>query len=166
MKKANLIIWAIIFGFIALVIFQNQTFFMTSHSLRLNLGVFEEYHWPQLPIAVIVLISFFSGVVIAYLFSFSTRFKARRTIKKLNTTMTSHQEELSGLKREIDSLKGIETPAEGPATETEIGMDKTQKITSKSLPESPAEQTSEFSIKKQAANPTENPEEKSSGKNS
>jgi len=166
MKKATLIIWAIVFGFIALVIFQNQDFFMPSHSLRLNLGVIEEYHSPQLPVAVMVLIFFFSGVVITYLFNFLTRFKTRRTIKKLNATMASHQDEVSGLKREIDSLKGIETPIEGSASETKNGMDKTQIITSKSLPESPAEQTSEFSIEKLATNPTENPEEKSGGKNS
>ena len=92
MKKATLIIWAIIFVFIALVIFQNQTFFMTKHSLRLNLGFINEYHTPELPIAVVFIFFFFSGLVIAYLFNFSTRFKARRTVKKLNATITSHQE--------------------------------------------------------------------------
>ena len=43
MKKATLIIWVIIFGFIALVIFQNQSFFLAKQALRLNLGVLEEY---------------------------------------------------------------------------------------------------------------------------
>lgn len=81
MKKATLIVWVIILGFIALVIFQNQTFFMTSHSLRLNLGVINEYHTPEMPIAVVFIFFFFSGIVIAYLFGLSTRFKARRTAK-------------------------------------------------------------------------------------
>ncbi len=42
MKKATLIIWLIIFGFIALVIFQNQTFFMAKESYRINLGIMDE----------------------------------------------------------------------------------------------------------------------------
>jgi len=48
MKKATLIIWAIIFGVIALLIFQNQDFFLTNQSLRINLGVLEAYHTPEL----------------------------------------------------------------------------------------------------------------------
>ena len=66
MKKATLIIWAIIFGLLALVIFQNQEFFLGKQSLRINLGVTEEYLIPELPIAVLVLIFFFFGIVIAY----------------------------------------------------------------------------------------------------
>ena len=49
MKKATLIIWVIIFGFIALVIFQNQTFFLAKQSFRLNLGIMSEYLSPAIP---------------------------------------------------------------------------------------------------------------------
>ena len=41
MKKATLIIWAIIFGVIALLIFQNKDLFLANQSLRINLGVME-----------------------------------------------------------------------------------------------------------------------------
>ena len=50
MKKATLIIWAIIFGVIALLIFQNKAFFLTNQSLQVNLGIIEAYHTPELPI--------------------------------------------------------------------------------------------------------------------
>ena len=152
MKKATLIIWVIIFGVIALVIFQNQAFFLTNQSLQVNLGVMEAYHTPELPIAIMVLLFFLTGVLIAYLFSLSARFKARRTVKKLNTTIASHTAEVADLRREIDSLKGIETP--------ENETDATQKLSSDSDAENQAGQTDTFSIDSKADDSTENSEEK------
>ena len=152
MKKATLILWVIIFGVIALVIFQNQAFFLTNQSLQVNLGVMEAYHTPELPIAIMVLLFFLTGVLIAYLFSLSARFKARRTLKKLNTTIASHTAEVADLRREIDSLKGIETP--------ENETDATQKLSSDSDAENQAGQTDTFSIDSKADDSTENSEEK------
>ena len=142
MKKATLIIWAIIFGVIALLIFQNKAFFLTNQSLQVNLGIIEAYHTPELPIAILVLLFFLIGIFIAFLFSLSARFKARRTIKKLNTTLASHNSEMAGLRREIDSLKGIETP------EATGEMDATQQLTGGSNADSTAAQTGTFSIDK------------------
>ena len=152
MKKATLIIWVIIFGVIALVIFQNQAFFLTNQSLQVNLGVMEAYHTPELPIAIMVLLFFLTGILIAYLFSLAARFKARRTVKKLNTTIASHTAEVADLRREIDSLKGIETP--------ENETDATQKLSSDSDAEDQAGQTDTFSIDSKADDSTENSEEK------
>ncbi|UCD79386.1 MAG: LapA family protein [Desulfobacterales bacterium] len=160
MKKATLIIWVIIFGFIALVIFQNQTFFLSKQTLRINLGVFEEYHSPELPIAILVLIFFFVGLLIAYLFSFSARFKAKRTIKKLNATITSQNGELSELKRELNTLKGIETPEEDQADTVKIDMDETQKIADAG----DADKTEEYALDSEVSNPSENKEEKTDEK--
>ena len=64
--------------------------------MRLNLGVLDEYHTPELPIAVMVLLFFLAGYILAYLFNASARFKAKRSIKKLNTTMASHSQEMAG----------------------------------------------------------------------
>ncbi len=145
MKKATLIIWAIIFGVIALLIFQNQVFFLTNQSLRVNLGVIEAYHTPELPIAVTFLLFFLAGIIIAYLFNISARFKAKRTIKKLNATIASHDADMAGLKGEIDSLKGINPPAEGDTSASESDLVKTQKISSDGLEADPAGQTVSFS---------------------
>ena len=152
MKKATLILWVIIFGVIALLIFQNQDFFLTNQSLQVNLGVTEPHHTPELPVAILVLLFFLTGILIAFLFSLSTRFKARRTIKKLNATITSHNSEVADLRREIDSLKGIETP--------ENDTDATQKLTGDSNAEDQAGQTGTFSIDSKVDNPTENLEGK------
>jgi uncharacterized integral membrane protein len=159
MKKATLIIWAIIFGVIALLIFQNKAFFLTNQSLRVNLGIMEAYQTPELPIAILVLVFFLIGFVIAFLFSLSARFKARRTIKKLNTTITSHNSEVAGLRREIDSLKGIETPEEGQAPEAKNDPDATQQLSGGSNADSTAEQTGTFSIDKKDDDSAEKQEE-------
>jgi len=157
MKKATLVIWAIIFGVIALLIFQNQVFFLTNQSLRINLGVFEAYHTPELPIAVTFLLFFLAGIIIAYIFNISARFRAKRTIKKLNTTIASHDADMAGLKREIDSLKGINPPAESD-------LAKTQKISSDGLAADPAGQTVSFSADMPGDNPTDTAEDASNGK--
>jgi len=151
MKKATLIIWVLIFGVIALLIFQNQTFFLSNQSLQVNLGVTDPYHTPELPIGILVLLFFLTGVVIAYLFSLSARFKARRTIKKLNTTIASHNDEVAGLRREIDSIKGIETPED---------TNDTQKLASDGLAGDQTVATGTFSIDSKADDATEKSEEK------
>ncbi len=69
MKKTPLIIWAIVFGVIAILIFQNQAFFLTDQSLRINLGVMEEYQTPELPLAILILLFLLTGIIIAYLFN-------------------------------------------------------------------------------------------------
>jgi uncharacterized integral membrane protein len=156
MKKGTLIIWVIIFGVIALLIFQNQNFFLSNQSLRVNLGVIKEYHTAELPIAILVLLFFLAGLLIAYLFNLSARLKARRTIKKLNATIASHNTEVDGLRRELNALKGIETPEEQPASETPNDMDATQKITGASPGEEQTESTGTFVIGSKSDNPTEN----------
>ncbi|NNL77419.1 MAG: LapA family protein [Desulfobacterales bacterium] len=166
MKKATLITWVIIFGFIALLIFQNQTFFLTNQSLRINLAVTPEYQSPELPIAVLVLLFFVFGIIIAYLFGYSSRFKANRTIKRLNATLNSHKDEVSELRREIDSLKGIEeTPAEDRTAKTQSDIDAIQNIDGKSIEESSTEKTGGFSLGTQAFNHNDTTEDKSSKKN-
>ena len=164
MKKATLIIWVIIFGFIALVIFQNQTFFLAKNSLNLSLGVWAPYHSPELPNAVIILFFFFLGLIIAYLFSFSARFKARRTIKKLNTAITADKKELTELKGEINTLKGVETPVDSQADTIKLDLDKTQKITADAPGESPVDQQDELATDTETANPSEMKAEDSSEK--
>jgi len=151
MKKATLILWVLIFGVIALLIFQNQAFFLSNQSLQVNLGVTEAYHSPELPIAILVLLFFLTGIFIAYLFSLSARLKARRAIKKLNTTLASHNDEVAGLRREIDSLKGIETPED---------TDATQKLASDGLAGDQTVATGTFSIDSKADDSTANSEEK------
>ena len=161
MKKGTLIIWVIIFGFMALVLFQNKAFFLeTKTAISLNLGITEAYQSPELPNAVLVLFFFVCGIIIAYLFSLSTRFKAKRMIKKLNTTVASHLNELSELKSEISKLKGIEPPVDEKADTVTLDMNATQKIDA----ESSADKTVKFDTTKDASSPGKDSKETTSQK--
>ena len=159
MKKATLIIWAIIFGVIALLIFQNKDFFLANKSLQINLGIVEAYHTPELPIAILVLLFFLIGILIAYLFNISARFKARRQIKKLNAANASLKSDVEGLQKEVNSLKGIETTAEEQTSELQSDTDITRKLSDDPIADSTGEQTDTISIDKKDDNPAEKQEE-------
>jgi hypothetical protein len=108
--KVKLILWVIIFGSIALFIFQNQTFFLAKNAFNLNFGIWA-YLMPELNNAVLVLVLFCTGILIAYLFNFSARSKPKRKIKKLNATSASNIEETAALKGETNTFNGVETSA-------------------------------------------------------
>ena len=149
MKKSSLIIWVIIFALIAMVFYQNSAFFFeTRKSLSFNLGVIQPLQTPELQIWTYFVIFFFLGIVLAYLFAFPSRFKTKRTIKKLNAKLSSQDNEVTELKSEINSLKGIEESAEGQSTEPKTDTAATQKMTKESVVETPAEQPGKFSINK------------------
>jgi len=154
MKKGTLILWVVIFGFIALFIFQNQTFFLAKNAFHLNFGI-KEYPIPELHNAVLVLVFFCCGLIIAFLFSFSARFKAKRTIKKLNATIAADTTEMDKLKGEIVTLKGTDTPLDGAVDTIKLDVNATQKIVDEATTESPAEKTEKIGADKFDANPGE-----------
>jgi len=124
MKKSKLVIWAIIVIFLGLIITQNQSFFLLDQSLRLNLLVLNEIHTPTVPVVVIFLIFFISGLIIAYLLNLPERFRSNRKIKKLNATVNSHLDEISSLKKEIDELKGVTPETEEKGEDSIKSLDK------------------------------------------
>jgi hypothetical protein len=164
MKKTALIIWAIIFGLIALVIFQNQTFFLAKQSLRINFGIIDAYHSPELPIAVLLIIFFLAGIVLAYLFNFPVRFRARQTIKKLNARIVARNEEMLELKREIQSLKGEEVPPEDQPAQAAAQRSQLNEGSGERFTENTDEKTVKISGEKQTDTPFSHSEVKSSDK--
>ena len=105
MKKVKFIFGVIIIGFIVLFIIQNQNVFMTNQSLKLNLWFIEELKTQEFPNAILLLSFFLIGFLISYFLSLSSRFKAKKTIKKLNAEITSRFEEVSALKDELEALQ-------------------------------------------------------------
>lgn len=106
MKKAKIGLWVILLFFIVLFFYQNKDFFMARQGLNYGLPFFKLHHGPELPIAVLFLLSFLVGLLGAYFFSLSDRFKSKKTIKNLNAAATSHLEEISALRKEVESLRG------------------------------------------------------------
>jgi hypothetical protein len=122
MKKARLIIWLLVLGFMGLVIFQNEGYFLNAEqSLRLNLGVFPEYHSPTLPIVFFYLVFFIYGLIVAYCFGLPERFRNRKAIKRLTTADTRREKAMAELNTELARIKGEPPPlAQGGAPESSI----------------------------------------------
>ena len=104
MKKVKIVILVIILVFVGIVIFQNKAFFMTEQSLVINL-LFAEYKMPGIANIVLFLACFFIGLLIGYFYFIFIRFKLNKTIRRLNSTINSHQEIISDLEKDVGSLK-------------------------------------------------------------
>ncbi len=107
-----------------------------------------------------MLVFFIAGLIIAYLFNFPARFKAKRTIKKLNTTVASYLNERAELKSEINTLKGLETPVDGQADTMVLDMNATRTFAPETDAGSLADQTLKVDADKAAAGTDEQTETK------
>ena len=105
MKKVKIALWVIFLGLIAIIFFSNKDYFMAKHGLQINLYVTEPFYIQELPNVIYFLVFFLAGFLIAYFISLSERFKSKKTVKNLNAAATSQLQEISALKKEVDSLK-------------------------------------------------------------
>jgi cell division protein FtsL len=104
MKKVKIVFLLIILIFVGIVIFQNKAFFMAEQSLVINL-MFVEYTMPEIANIVLFLTCFFIGLLIGYFYFIFIRFKLNKTIRRLNSTINSHQEIISDLEKDVGSFK-------------------------------------------------------------
>ena len=115
MKKAKIAFWALIIGFFALIILQNKPFFLDKQDFRINL-FFWNYNTPTVSIAILFAAFFVAGLLIAYFFSLSGRFKSNRTIKTLNASLDAQRAELDAMKKQVE---GLRPPAADPVVDTD-----------------------------------------------
>lgn len=119
MKKIKLGFWLVIVVFLVLIIYQNQDYFKATRSLSLDL-IITQYYTPEIPNAVLFLASFLGGLLIAYIFGLLAQFRARKTIKNLNTTINSQIEMITSLKQQAAQQSPVAPnamPAEGPSVD-------------------------------------------------
>ena len=105
MKKVKIALWVIFLGLIALLFFSNKDYFMAKQGIQIDLFFTKPFHIQELPNVIYFLIFFLVGFLIAYFISLSERFKSKKTIKNLNAAATSQLQEISALKKDVDSLK-------------------------------------------------------------
>ncbi len=103
-KRVKIGIWIIILGLLALMVYQNQNFFLARQSLGLNL-YFKNYSLPEAVNIFLFFICFLAGLFLAVYFIFFDRFKLKKTNKMLNTTINTHLEKISLLEKELETLK-------------------------------------------------------------
>ena len=124
-------LWIVIVGFVGLLFFQNQEVFLAKQPLRMDL-LFAKYQSPELPYVLLFICTFVIGFLISYFVNLSSRFKSKKFIKQLKSTLDAQQKELTSLKSEVDGFKAAsveqdkvaEIPLEPPVTEetpTELG---------------------------------------------
>jgi len=105
MSKFKIFVWIIILAFIAIIVIQNKTFLVdTTEVLGIDL-YFTKHQSPALPVVIYCFATLVVGLFISYVFGLSNRFRAKKTIKGLTSTIDTQREELSTLKNEIESLK-------------------------------------------------------------
>jgi uncharacterized integral membrane protein len=161
MKKATVVIWAIITVLIGIIFYDNWEILSNKTSLSLR---FIEKPLPALPIFVYFIIFFFFGFIIAYLFNFSIRFKTRRTTKKLNAQIAAHEGEVADLKNELNSLRGLDASTAAQVPETKADSDAIIELTDESLVKKPANPSGKSSIDKLGSDTAHESESKSSKK--
>lgn len=106
MRNFKIAFWAIIFGLIGIVIFQNQDFFMAKQTLSIDL-IFTSYETPELHRAILFGGIFLIGFIISYIFTLIDRLKFRKVVKSLGATIDSQNENIASLVNELESLKGV-----------------------------------------------------------
>jgi hypothetical protein len=105
LRNVKIVFWIIILILIGLLGYQNKDFFMAKNSLGLKLPFLSIVHTPELSNAVLFLIFFMTGFLIAYFFSLSKRFKSKKTIKDLKTSGASQQNDIASLRKEVETLR-------------------------------------------------------------
>ncbi len=117
MSKFKIFIWILILAFIGVVLYQNKALFFANQTLGFDLHIVK-YETPQLPVAIFFLATLVIGFMISYLFGLSDKFKTKKSVKSLNSTLDAKREEVTSLKREMELLKN--RPAEAsPAVLTD-----------------------------------------------
>ena len=77
---------------------------MAKQGFGINL-YFANYEIPEIYNVILFFAFFAAGLLVAYIFSLFSKFKANKTIKELKSSMTSSMQQVSALKQELDALK-------------------------------------------------------------
>ncbi|MBF0100950.1 MAG: hypothetical protein HQK77_08590 [Desulfobacterales bacterium] len=112
MKKIKIVIVLIVFGFIGVIIYQNQNYFFATHALKMNLLV-GRYETIEIHNVIFFAGCFVFGFFLAYFFTLRVRFRAKKKIEDLYCTIDSHLETISNLKGQLEALTG-KTPEMTP----------------------------------------------------
>ena len=123
MNKFKIALWLIFIGFLGLVIYQNQEYFLTEQGLDINLWV-DRYSTMPIPNILFFGGSFVAGFLIAYFLNLLARFKATNTIRTLTAELETLRSGASATGEaaavETQTAESVET--EAPVTEPKEEM--------------------------------------------
>lgn len=94
--KARLFVWGAVTAAFALIVYQNQEYYLSEQTLSLNLMT--PIDIPPMTNVIHALIFFLAGLFLASVSLYHERFKLRRRIKKLDTAFSSCAVEVAEIK--------------------------------------------------------------------
>jgi uncharacterized integral membrane protein len=111
MRKFKIVLALVIIGVIAMFVAQNEPYFKANNSFRVKVPMMEEYHSPLIYNWQICLGAFGVGVILVFLASLPGRMRTRKTLKELNATIQTHQDEITTLKKDTPQPSSPSPPS-------------------------------------------------------
>ena len=108
MSRIKAFFWIVLVGCILIVFFSNLELFLKTQPISLNL-IIKNYQFPAMPTAILFLFFFAAGLLVAYFSNLPERFRLRKTIKNLKTTIDTQE-------KEIERIRTRPKPAEEHST--------------------------------------------------
>ena len=127
MKKFKIGIWAAILGFVVIVLYQNQDFFLAKQSLGINL-LFSDYKIPAIYNLVLFFIFFIAGLLLGSYFFIMDRLRFNKRIKMLNADKDSQRKEISALQSELELLKDSTSDTDSRTMVIKPGAEEPAKV--------------------------------------
>ena len=109
MKKVKTAIWIIIVLFVAILIQQNQGFFLASQSLVLE--PISKYRTPELKTVFIVLAFFLAGLILGTYFLAMHYLRTKKFVRHLSAEAETKTKQIQSLENELQALRGTPQPA-------------------------------------------------------
>jgi len=111
MRKVKMAIWLVIIALIAILIYQNQAFFLSNTSLGLDL-IFVDYKTPEIKIVFVCFAFLAAGLLLGEYFDLIHQLKNKKKIKVLNAQIGSQA-------GQVPVGPVGETPQTGPTADTD-----------------------------------------------
>jgi uncharacterized integral membrane protein len=110
MKKVKMAVWGLIILFFAVLIYQNQAFFLNKQSLGLNLLI-GEYHTPEVRIVYLAFAFLIFGLLLGEYFLLVHSLRNKKKIKTMTAEVDAQKEKIAALEEELRTFRPDPPPA-------------------------------------------------------
>lgn len=105
MKRARIALSLVAVALIGLIVVQNWDYFGAPQRFKVDLYVLDEHLTPGIGNWFFFIVCFLIGFLPSYIRSLIEGYRSERLIKKLYAASAAQNEEISGLKREVELLQ-------------------------------------------------------------
>ena len=108
MKKVKRAVWVVLIGLVAVLIYQNQTFFLAKQIVSFNL-LFAEFQTPEMYTVFVCFGFLIAGLLLGLYFYLLYYLKSKKLVKMLNTTVAAQEEKVKQLEAQLASTRRDES---------------------------------------------------------